>query len=78
MPYYWSGWGSDKSRGDFEAEERTVGRHVTPLHKYLVDVLWLPESCHRAFRTPVIAGEVCKVNKVSGLRLSTKRAAKAA
>lgn len=21
VPYYWSGWGSDKSRGDFEAEE---------------------------------------------------------
>lgn len=44
-PYCWDGCGSDKSSGDFEAEERTVGRHVGPLHKYLVAVLWLPESC---------------------------------
>ena len=73
-PYCWAGWEADKSQGDFEADERTVGHHVRRLHKYLLAVLWLPESCHRP---SVVADNGCKSDKVSGPHLS-KPTAKAA
>ena len=44
MPYCWRGWGSDKSRGDFEAEELVFGRDIPTLHNYLLEVVWLPEA----------------------------------
>ena len=78
LPYRWNDWWEpDKSRGDFEAEERAFGGHVRPLLKYLVDVLWLPECCHRPFGRRVIA-HACSGEKVPGSHLYTKPAAKAA
>src|SRR5262249_25524534 len=34
-PYCWRKWNSNKSRGDFEAEEAIFGRDIRNLHKYL-------------------------------------------
>jgi hypothetical protein len=42
-PFHWRKSGADKSRGDFEAEEKVFGRDIHNLHKYIFDVIWLPE-----------------------------------
>lgn len=77
--YHWNDWWEpDKSRGDFEAEERTVGHHVRPLHKYLLAVLWLPECSHRPLRTTMMADGACKGEKVSASHLNSTPPAKAA
>jgi len=46
-PFCWRRSGADKSRGDFEAEEKILSRDVPNLHKYILDVIWLPEPLFR-------------------------------
>jgi hypothetical protein len=46
-PFCWRRSGEDKSCGDFEAEEKILKRDVRNLHKYILDVIWLPERLFR-------------------------------
>jgi hypothetical protein len=51
-PFRWRKSGADKSRGDFEAEEKIFRRDISNLHKYILDVIWLPEPLFCPFTTP--------------------------
>ncbi len=51
-PFRWRKSGADKSGGDFEAEEKIFGRDIPNLHKYILDVIWLPESIFNPFTFP--------------------------
>jgi hypothetical protein len=46
-PYCWRKFGEDKSRGDFEAEEVIFRRDINKLHRYILDVVWLPKPLHQ-------------------------------
>jgi len=51
-PFCWRKSGADKSRGDFEAEEKVFGCNIPNLHNYILDVLWLPEALFRPLTLP--------------------------
>jgi hypothetical protein len=75
-PFCWRKWGSDKSRGDFEAEETIFGRDVTNLHRYILDVLWLPKPVCRSFSanpSPVNWSELLNLIGVNGIPKPMKR-----
>ena len=48
-PFCWRKGGVDKSRGDFEAEEKIFRRDIPHLHKYILEVIWLPEALYRPY-----------------------------
>jgi hypothetical protein len=51
-PFHWRKSGEDKSRGDFEAEEKIFRRDVSNLHKYILDVIWLPAPLFHPLTLP--------------------------
>jgi hypothetical protein len=72
-PFCWRKWGSDKSRGDFEAEETILGRDIANLHRYILDVLWLPKLVCHSFVAEPITAELLNLIGYKGTRKPMKR-----
>lgn len=76
-PFRWRKSGADKSRGDFEAEEKIFGRDIPNLHKYVLDVIWLPEALFRPLTLPAMPIEdwlkVLNYTGVKGIKGPMKR-----
>jgi len=76
-PFRWRKSGADKSRGDFEAEEKIFKRDVSNLHKYILNVVWLPEPLFHPFSLPDMPLEeffkVLNYTGVKGINTQMKR-----